>query len=157
MRLLLPTLLLLPFIEITLLIKVGQWLGFFYTLVLILLTAMIGMNLLRQQGISTLLKANEKMQQGSLPAAEMLEGILIAIGGVLFIIPGFFTDLLGFVCMIPYTRRLLVKQLIKNEMLATEKSPTMAFTSNFSGSFATPKNDDIIEGQFSRDDHSRLN
>lgn len=99
----------IPIIEITLLINVGQWIGVWYTIGLVLLSAFIGVNMLRIQGLSTLMRARQRMDQGEIPGQEMGEGIVLAVGGALLVTPGFVTDVFGFCCLIPFTRRALVR------------------------------------------------
>ncbi|MGB1238938.1 MAG: FxsA family protein [Pseudomonadales bacterium] len=99
----------IPIIEITLLINVGQLIGAWYTVGLVLLSAFIGVNMLRYQGLATLARAQEKMRNGEMPGQEMIEGIVLAVGGALLITPGFFTDIIGFCCLVPFTRIAMVK------------------------------------------------
>jgi UPF0716 protein FxsA len=103
---------LIPVCEMWLLIKVGSHIGALPTIGLVLLTAMIGLALLRQQGFATLLRANQKMEAGQLPAQEIVDGLFLAVGGALLLTPGFFTDAIGFVCLIPGLRRLLLGRLL---------------------------------------------
>lgn len=106
-----------PLIELYLIIKVGGMIGALWTVVLVLLTAVIGVQLLRYQGFSTLNRARQSMQMGQLPAMEMLEGIALAVGGALLITPGFLTDTLGFLCLIPATRRAMIRWIMKNSRI----------------------------------------
>jgi UPF0716 protein FxsA len=103
-----------PLVEVYLLIQVGSVIGAGWTILLVVTTAVIGVNLLRQQGISTLMRANQAMSRGEIPAMEMMEGMLLAVGGALLITPGFFTDVLGFLCLIPQTRRGIIQRLLLN-------------------------------------------
>jgi Protein affecting phage T7 exclusion by the F plasmid len=112
MRFLFLLFIIIPIIEITVLIQVGQAIGTWYTVGLVLLSAFIGVNMLRQQGLSTLLRAQRRMDQGEVPGQEMVEGLLLAVGGALLVTPGFVTDLIGFSCLIPAVRRALIKPLI---------------------------------------------
>lgn len=98
----------LPVVEIVVLIKVGQQIGALATVALIFLTALIGVALLRQQGYSALRRAREKMAEGALPAQEMVEGLFLAVGGALLLTPGFVTDVVGFCCLLPGVRRVLI-------------------------------------------------
>ncbi len=107
---------LVPVIEIALFIQAGDWFGLGPTLFMIVLTAVIGVSLLRQQGLSTLYKAQQKMNQGELPAQEMVEGIMLAVAGALLITPGFFTDTVGFLLLIPVFRRYLFTVVLKNKV-----------------------------------------
>lgn len=90
------------------LIKVGGVIGALPTIGLVLLTAVLGLALLRQQGFATLLRARQKMAEGQLPAKEMVEGIFLAVGGALLLTPGFVTDAIGFACLLPGIRQLLI-------------------------------------------------
>ncbi|HBS41581.1 MAG TPA: exlusion protein FxsA, partial [Oceanospirillales bacterium] len=103
----------IPVIEITVLIKVGGFLGLFPTIGLILLTAMIGVTLLRVQGLSTLMRASESMQRGGLPAKEMAEGFLLALAGALLLTPGFVTDTFGFLLLTPGIRSQLATKILR--------------------------------------------
>ncbi|EPJ43406.1 MAG: hypothetical protein OFPII_41730 [Osedax symbiont Rs1] len=110
---------LIPIVEITLLIHVGQLIGTWYTIGLVLLSAFIGVNMLRYQGLSTLARAQQKMAHGEMPQQEMLEGLVLAVGGALLITPGFVTDIIGFCCLFPITRIGLIsiaKQRFKHKM-----------------------------------------
>lgn len=108
MRFLLILFILVPITEIFVLIKVGQVAGALPTVGMILLTAVIGLALLRQQGYSAIARAKQKMEQGTMPATEMVEGLFLAVGGLLLLTPGFVTDFIGFCCLIPGVRRLII-------------------------------------------------
>lgn len=138
--------LIIPIIEVYILIQVGSVIGAGWTILLVVLTAVIGVKLLRQQGISTLMRANQAMSQGQIPAMEMMEGLLLAVGGALLITPGFFTDMIGFLCLLPFTRQLIIKRLLLNSSIqATYKAH----------SNAEPNTDKhTIEGEYRREDWS---
>ena len=104
---------LVPILEIYLLITVGSHIGALNTIFLVLLTAVIGMALLRKQGLSTLQKVQTQIQQGELPATSMLEGMLLFFAGVLLLTPGFFTDSIGFLLMIPSFRKVIALWLLE--------------------------------------------
>jgi UPF0716 protein FxsA len=106
--------LVIPFIELWLLIKVGSAIGALATILLLILSGFLGMYLLRRPGLSTLAKLQRDMQAGQRPAKSLLEGMMMLLGGLLFIIPGFFTDIIGLILLLPPTRYLLVKFLLKN-------------------------------------------
>lgn len=103
-----------PLVEMVVLIKVGQQIGALSTIALVILTAVIGIALLKQQGIAMLNRANWKMNQGQIPAREMAEGIVLAVGGALLLTPGFVTDALGFICILPGSRHFLFSRVLKN-------------------------------------------
>ena len=102
----------IPLIELAVILKVNSFIGIGWTLGLIVFTAFVGVRLLRQQGISTLLRANQKMQQGQIPAQELAEGFLLALAGALLLTPGFVTDAYGFILLVPATRKALVHKVI---------------------------------------------
>jgi len=107
-----------PIVEMVILIEVGAIIGALATVGLVLLTAVIGAAMLRQQGASTLLRANQRMNSGELPAQEMAEGILLAVGGALLMTPGFVTDAFGFACLIPFTRQWMAGRLMNRMMVS---------------------------------------
>ncbi|UOG91185.1 MAG: FxsA family protein [Candidatus Thiothrix sulfatifontis] len=110
--------LVIPFIELWLLIKVGSAIGALATILLLILSGFLGMYLLRHQGLSTLAKFQRDVQAGQRPAKSLLEGMMMLLGGLLFIIPGFFTDIIGLILLLPPTRYLLVKFLLKNGVVS---------------------------------------
>lgn len=124
-QLLFALFILVPVLEIYLLIKVGGVIGALPTALLVVMTAVIGAGLLRMQGFSTMLRAREAMARGELPAIEMLEGVAMLIGGALLLTPGFFTDALGFLCLIPPVRRWLILRFLQraNVIIAHRGAP----------------------------------
>jgi len=110
--------LVVPIAEIYLMIQVGQVIGAGWTVLLVVMTAVVGVWLLRIQGLSTLMRAQRKMQSGELPAREMLEGLGLVIAGALLLTPGFFTDTLGFFLLFPPSRIWLIG-LIASRMVVS--------------------------------------
>jgi UPF0716 protein FxsA len=102
-----------PLIEIWLLVKVGSVIGALPTILLVIATSILGAYLLRQQGMATLRRFQSTLQSGQLPAKEMLEGMILLVGAILLMIPGFFTDIVGLVCLLPFTRQLVVALFAK--------------------------------------------
>ena len=100
-----------PIIEIAILLRVGEWFGWIPTLLIVITTAVIGTAMLRQQGRATLDSARQRMSSGEMPAQQLLEGLVIMIGGVLLLTPGFVTDTFGFLCLIPFTRKWLTSRV----------------------------------------------
>jgi len=111
-RFLLLVFIIVPIVEMWLLIQVGGVIGAVPTIAAVLMTAVIGLALLRRQGLSTLLRVNQRMASGELPAEEMLEGIILAVSGALLLTPGFFTDAIGFAGLTPLLRQWLVRRLV---------------------------------------------
>lgn len=105
-------------IEMYLLIAIGGELGALTTIALVFITAALGLWMLRQQSLTMLRKVSMTMVQGDAPVLEAAEGIVMLIGGILLLIPGFFTDALGFFCLLPPTRALLLRRLRKNTLAA---------------------------------------
>lgn len=105
--------LLVPLIEIYILIQVGQVIGALWTVFFVVLTAVIGVQLLKSQGLSTLSRAQTKMNQGEMPALELMEGLALVVAGAFLLTPGFFTDAFGFLLLFPPTRSWLIKLVSK--------------------------------------------
>lgn len=102
----------IPLLEIYFLIQVGGVIGALPTIILVVLTAVIGAFLLKQQGISTLARFQNSMAQGQMPATALLEGVMLIIGGALLMTPGFFTDAIGFACLLPFSRQWLAEKML---------------------------------------------
>lgn len=102
----------IPVIEIYLLIKVGSLIGALPTVALLLSISLAGAWLVRHQGFEILRRTQAELSQGRLPAAELLDGAMALVGGVLLLTPGFFTDLLGLLFLIPFTRS-VIKQFAR--------------------------------------------
>ena len=129
----------IPIIEIYLFIKIGSQIGAFKTITLIFITAFIGIIYARYEGLNTLRSGLSQLIKNELPVYEIISGAAIAVGALLLIIPGFATDLFGFLLIIPLTRKLLFKKIDKNfKSKKTKKS-------------------DFIEGEFEdiEDDNDR--
>ncbi len=113
---------LVPIIEISLLIQVGQAIGGLSTIALIVLTAFIGATLVRRQGLRTLQTAQLKMAQGQPPGKEMLSGLMLFIAGILFVTPGFFTDALAVLLLLPPVQVAVGAWLLKKIQIRTVQS-----------------------------------
>ena len=95
-----------------LLIEVAGYIDVWPTIALVMLTAVIGVALLKRQGLATLTRGMGRLEQGQVPAQEMAEGLLLAVAGALLITPGFVTDAVGFTLLFPPTRKLIALQLM---------------------------------------------
>ena len=111
----------LPALEIFLLIKIGGQVGALNTVALIFLTAIIGIYFAKLQGIQTLKSGMVNLYQNKMPIYEMMSGASIAIAALLLIIPGFITDLIGFLLLIPFTRKIFFKLAFKNKPMTDIK------------------------------------
>ena len=107
--LLVTVFILIPIIEISLFIEIGSNIGSFNTICLIFLTAIIGVYFVRQQGLSTFQRLANQIQKLETPIQTVGEGLVILLSGVLLITPGFFTDAIGFLGLIPFTRIFFIK------------------------------------------------
>ncbi|MDB9942162.1 FxsA family protein [Pseudomonadales bacterium] len=107
----------IPILEMIVLIKVGGMIGAIPTVGLVVLTATIGVWLLKREGLATLTRLQQKMAQGELPGKELLEGVMLIIGGALLLTPGFVTDAIGFVCLIPWLRQPVATWLLNHTQL----------------------------------------
>ncbi|PJE78729.1 hypothetical protein CI610_02323 [invertebrate metagenome] len=105
-------LLVFPFIELFVLIKVGSAIGAFNTIALIILGSVVGLGIIRRQGFRTMLNARAQMNQGMLPGTEMLSGFLIAMGGFLIMLPGFITDIMGLVLLVSPVQQWVIRRML---------------------------------------------
>tara|TARA_Y100001958_G_C21169557_1_gene501624 strand:- start:883 stop:1305 length:423 start_codon:yes stop_codon:yes gene_type:complete len=105
----------LPALEIFLMIKIGGEIGALNTVGLIFLTAFVGIFYARIQGLQTLKSGLTNIYQNKAPVYEIISGASIAFAALLLIIPGFFTDIIGFLILIPFTRNLLLKFFLRNK------------------------------------------
>ncbi len=108
----------IPVIEMYILILVGSQIGALTTIALVVLTATIGLWLFRREGFATLHNLQAKLNTNELPGRELLEGVMLLIGGALLLTPGFVTDSIGFVCLLPGLRKPLAEFLIQRGMMA---------------------------------------
>lgn len=109
--------LIVPTVEIYFLIEIGSQLGAVFTIAMIILTAIIGAALVRFQGVTTLARAQGELLQKRMPTMEVIEGAMILLAGVLLLIPGFFTDAVGFILLISPLRQLLVRRFLKSRIV----------------------------------------
>lgn len=108
MRVFLLLLLLFPVLELFVLVKVGMSIGFLPTFLLVVAGSMLGVLVVRVAGLATAFSARQSLARGELPAQQMLDGLMMTIGGGLLVLPGFLSDVLGLLCLMPFTRRLIV-------------------------------------------------
>jgi UPF0716 protein FxsA len=112
----------LPALEIYLLIKVGSQVGALNTMALIFLTAIIGLYFAKHQGLQTLKSGMVNLYQNKMPIYEMMSGASIAFAAFLLIMPGFFTDFIGFLLLIPFTRKILFNLVLRKKAKNDNKS-----------------------------------
>ena len=129
----------LPALEIFLMIKIGGEIGALNTVALIFLTAIIGIYYARLQGIQTLKSGLINLYQNKVPVYELIAGASIAFAALLLIVPGFFTDIIGFILLIPFSRKLLFNLIIKDKKEINKK-----------------KNENVIDGEIVNKDKDEL-
>ncbi len=128
----------IPAIELFLLIKIGEQIGALNTIALIFLTAIIGIYFAKLQGIRTLKSGMVNIYKNKIPIYEILSGASIAIAALLLIVPGFLTDFIGFMLLIPFTRKILLSFTFKNKLKQEEKK-----NETIEGEILDKKKDDI--------------
>ena len=139
MNTLLLIILFIPLIEIYFFIQIGGQIGAFNTILVILLTAVVGVYFARLQGLSTLKSGITQLYCNQIPVYEMMSGAALTLAALLLIIPGFATDIIGFLLIIPVTRNIFFKFLSKKytkQKSANEKAK-----------------DDLIEGEYEDKDN----
>ncbi|EOW9239126.1 FxsA family protein [Vibrio cholerae] len=141
-----------PVIEIALFIQVGGVLGVWPTIALVLLTAIVGASLVRSQGLQTLLTVQQRLAQGQLPAQQILEGVMLAVAGVLLLTPGFFTDILGMLVLLPVPRAYFAKQLMSRVVVGNIHASGAGFEQPNPFHDRANPNGTTYEGEFERKD-----
>lgn len=109
----------IPFIELALLIEIGSIIGTFETIMLIIVTGLIGAIMVRAAGIQCLFRIQENLRSGVIPTDELLTGLFILVSGAFLVTPGLITDAVGFILLIPSTREILkgwLKKYIKSKI-----------------------------------------
>ena len=107
--------LLVPIIEIYLFIKIGSQIGAFYTISLIIITAVLGLYYAKYEGLNTLKSGVQQIVKNELPIYEIISGAALAFAALLMILPGFMTDIIGLLIIFPWTRRLFFKNISKKK------------------------------------------
>ena len=133
--------------EIYVLVSVGQAIGGLSTVLLVVITAFIGTSLLRQQGWSTMAKAQQSMAEGRTPAMEMLEGVVILVSGILLLTPGFLTDGLGLLGLMPWSRHYFINHFLEKNAERVFKSRNSVFINRSATTDSKSKKDETIEGE----------
>lgn len=147
-----------PIVEMYLLIEVAGYINALPTIFLVMLTAVIGVALLKRQGLATLTRGVGRLNRGEIPATEMAEGILLGISGALMITPGFITDGVGFLLLFPPSRTAIARLILDrmqvngayNGAFQTHtRSQAHSQASPF-GEAQTPRERNVIEGEFDK-------
>ena len=141
MRIALILFIIVPLLEMIVLIEVGSIIGAIPTVFLVVLTATVGIWLLKLEGMQTWARVQQKLAQGAIPETELLEGVMLIVGGALLLTPGFVTDTVGFICLLPGLRRPIARWMIRQAVFRSFNT-----TSNKTSQTK------IIEGEFRRED-----
>lgn len=139
-----------PILEIAVFILVGRYIGLWPTLAGILLTALIGTMIIRHQGTGLIAEAKKSIAAGEAPVGEVLQGLALLIAGALLITPGFITDALGFLCLIPRVRRSLAAMLLAQATQRAEARMPAARTTagSAAGAGPAPGAGTVIDGEW---------
>jgi len=147
-----PIFVVMTLLEIYVLVTVGQAIGGLSTVLLVIVTALIGSTLLRQQGWSTMAKAQQSIAEGKTPALEMLEGVVILVSGVLLLTPGFITDGLGLLGLMPWSRRYFINHILEKNAARFFSQRNAIFIHRTGKQEQTSNNkNETIEGEFWED------
>ena len=148
-----PLFVIITLLEIYIIVSVGESIGGFSTVLLVVITALIGSTLLKQQGWSIIAKAQNAIANGQTPAFEMLEGVVILISGVLLLTPGFITDSVGLLGLIPFSRAYFIDNLLKKnaQKIFTKKGSFFVNDSQTSKEPRTKQKNKTLEGEFWED------
>lgn len=153
MRVFLLLLLLFPVLELFVLVKVGMSIGFLPTFLLVVGGSMLGIFVVRVAGLTTAMSARQSLARGELPAQQMLDGLMMTIGGGLLVLPGFISDVLGLLCLMPFTRRLIVSKVRRRAEAQAARQRAFAEDMHSAGSMhpgaARPeaRRPEVIEGE----------
>jgi UPF0716 protein FxsA len=113
------TIFVLALVEVMVLAAVADFIGWPITILMVVVTALLGTALFRSQGLQTWQRLNQRMNQGEMPGRELAEGMMLLLGGAFLITPGFITDALGFALLLPFSRRAMADYLVRKGTLQT--------------------------------------
>ncbi|MCS5591077.1 MAG: FxsA family protein [Gammaproteobacteria bacterium] len=152
-----PLFVVVTLLEIYVLVSVGDAIGGFSTVLLVVLTALVGSSLLKHQGWSTMAKAQQSMAAGKTPAFEMMEGVVILVSGIMLLTPGFITDTVGLLGLIPLSRKYFINNILeKNASKVFNQKKTVFIHKTHQphqpqNDKKRDRKDDAIEGEFWED------
>jgi len=159
MRAFLLLFLLFPVLELYVFFQVSTAIGFFPALLLIFAGSALGVMIMRVAGFATALRTRESLQRGELPAEQMFQGLMLAVSGGLLFLPGFVSDLVGLICLLPVTRRLIARKI--RQRVQDQALRQRAFSDHLkprggpAGQINPPtsgRQPDVIEGEFEHRD-----
>jgi UPF0716 protein FxsA len=147
MRAFLLLFLLFPVLELYVFFKVSTAIGFFPALLLIIAGSALGVLVLRVAGLATVLRTRASLQRGELPAEQMFNGLVTAMGGVLLIVPGFISDVLGVLCLLPFTRHFLIRKVRERAQAQAMRQRAFADDMSSPGAPSQAYRAHVIEGE----------
>ncbi len=136
----------LPMVEIYVLIQVGHEIGALWTIALLFAVAALGSALLRLQGLATLANVQAAMARGEVPTEAILEGLVLLLAGVLMVMPGFITDIAGFLCLLPALRSAIARALGAGLLMRVQRGPGMRAPGSNGGT--SPSSQQVLEGEY---------
>ncbi|AYY82004.1 MULTISPECIES: FxsA family protein [Proteus] len=140
---------LLIYIEAVIFVNVASSIGVLTTLFLVVLTSCVGVSLVKNQGVKNIASMQQKLAVGEVPAAEMVKSVSLILAGILLLIPGFFTDFLGLLLLLPPLQALLVTKLISRIRVYS--------AGHTQGGFSSHQNGTTFEGEYQRKEDSPSN
>jgi len=152
MRAFLLLFLLFPVLELYVFFKVSTAIGFFPALLLIIAGSAIGVLVMRVAGLATVLRTRASLQRGELPAEQMFDGLMTGLAGGLLLIPGFISDVLGLICLLPFTRRLISRKI--RQKAEEQAVRQRAFAEEMQARNGQPggRQPNVIEGEYEHRD-----
>ena len=153
-----------PLIELALLIELGRQIGFWWTISIVIITAVVGTAVLQQQGLETIGRINKSMASGVPPIEPVVEGFFLLLAGAFLLTPGIITDAVGFVLLIPPLRRSFArwsfKRVLSSANVHVHTSTTYSSTESDAGGYTDPRgpgsrsagSGPIIDGEYERVD-----
>jgi UPF0716 protein FxsA len=146
-------------LEIFVLVKVGGFLGAWPTILLVIITALVGSILVRSQGVQLINELQQRLSLGEMPGVQLIEGVMLIITGVLLVTPGFVTDITGLLLLQPTIRKRIATFFLTNAKFKSTvfMSGQQGFSQNGSSFGQNDVDGDIIEGEFERKDDKRIN
>ncbi|MCI2283049.1 FxsA family protein [Colwellia sp. MSW7] len=144
-RLLFALFIIIPIIEITVLMQVGELIGAWPTVAIVIVSAWLGAKYVRQQGLATLQSVQSKMAQGEMPSGEIVTGLMLLVAGVLLVTPGFVTDIFGLLLLVPAVRHTLSQSVQKH--IQTSQGSAFGAGAHFHSSTFGEKNGHVYENE----------
>ncbi len=149
-RILFALFIIIPIIEITVLMQVGELIGAWPTVAIVIISAWLGAKYVRQQGIATLQSVQTKMAQGEMPSSEIVTGLMLLVAGVLLVTPGFVTDIFGLSLLVPSVRRSLASTVQKH--IKTSQAGAFGANAHFHSSTFTQASGHTYENEVDSSD-----